>query len=264
MAERRVTSDSPAPGYREYQIGNARVMALSDAREFLEDVLERAGSLFLWARAQPQARTIQGRRPLWVVPWPPDADSAGYAVVRELHHGGLLAGFTGRRFLRGSSARPFNEIRIATILDRAGIPTPKVLAACVYPRGIFYSGDIARRWLPDTRDLSEALFGSAADKVRQLKVMTATGDLVGRLHRVGLYHPDLNLRNILVEERDEPRSCVIDLEKARIVTKLSDGKRRAMLDRLRRSARRFTQATGRNLTADAWTSFEEAYARHVR
>jgi len=264
MAERRVAFDSQVPGYRECQIGNVRVMAQADACDFLEDVLERAGSLFLWARAQSQARTIQGRRPLRVVPWPPDADSAGHAVVRELHHGGLLEGLTGRRFLRGTSTRPFNEIRMATALDRAGIPTPKVLAACVYPRGIFYSGDIARRWLPDTCDLSEALFGSAADPARQLKVMTAAGDLVGRLHRVGLYHPDLNLRNILVDEMDEPRSCVIDLEKARIVPKLSDGKRRAMLDRLRRSARRFTQATGRNLTADAWTSFEEAYARHVR
>ncbi len=93
------------------------------------------------------------------------------------------------------------------------------------------------------------------------RALAAAGRLVGALHRAGLQHPDLNLKNLLVQtdRQARHRAYIIDLEKCRLLDHLPQRKRARMLTRLRRSIRRFEQQTGQRLQDPEWEAFMSAY-----
>ncbi|NIR42835.1 MAG: hypothetical protein GWN99_03075 [Gemmatimonadetes bacterium] len=244
--------------YRTERIGGARVMARSEDLAEVGAMMERAGSLYDFAAAHPAAEAIQGRGTLHVIPV-----GSGRWVVRRLSHGGALAPLTGDRFLRLGRPRPFNELVIADRLAALGIPTPVVRAAAVYPSGpLFYRGDIAREEITDARDLAACLFGplELAAPARAT-VLAAAGGLLRSIHAAGLAHPDLNLRNVLIESGDaaSPRAYIIDLEKCRIAVRLGRRQRERMLGRFQRSARKFEKETGGRISEAEWRAFHQAY-----
>jgi 3-deoxy-D-manno-octulosonic acid kinase len=247
-------------GYARGGVGATTLIARSDLVERLESLIRRWGSLYEWAAAHARANAIRGRDTLYIVPGPDDVPW----VVRRLTHGGLLAPLTGRRFLRVGLPRPFNELRVAERLRELGVPTPAVLAAVIYRSGPFYRGEVARRALENATDLAGCLFGEGLDVARRLEAMEAAGGLVGRMHRVGLVHPDLNLRNILIEWTvTKPTAHILDLEKCRFA-RLGPLRRRRMLARLQRSARRFEEESGDTISAEGWKRFRKAYSESER
>jgi 3-deoxy-D-manno-octulosonic acid kinase len=161
--------------------------------------------------------------------------------------------------------RPFNELRIAATLRDYAIATPRVTAACVYPCRFLYRGEVAREEVPQARDLAACLFGERALVGRaRANALTASGRLVAQLHAASIYHPDLNLRNILIAEPERrPHALIIDLEKCRMQGRLSATQRARMLARLERSAARMGSATGSRLTAADWKSFHAGYSELV-
>jgi 3-deoxy-D-manno-octulosonic acid kinase len=227
-----------------------------------EEMIVSSGSLYEFAANAPGARAIAGRGTLYSV-----ATRSGERwLVRRVRHGGLLAPLTGARFWRFGVPRPFNELCLAQELTRMGIPTPEVAAAAVYRSGPYYRGEIARVELPSADDLAACLFGPAKRELAEPEeLMRATGRLVAALHTAGLYHPDLNLRNVLIEHQaGAPRAHIIDLEKCALRTQLSARLRQRMLDRLRRSARRFEGRLQRTIEPAAWAAFQAAYAEGTR
>lgn len=249
----------PPAGYREDRWDGARIVARHEALQHVGERIAAHGSLYAYAAAHPDARTIEGRRRIYVVPAP----GGGRWLVRRLSHGGLLAPITGDLFLRAGVPRPLNELRLACELRRRSIRTPAVAAAVVYGVGpLLYRGEVAREEVPDALDLAACLFGPRKmDSERRPRVLAAAGALIGALHRVGLSHPDLNLRNVLVRPWDaEPAAYILDLEKCRLLESLSGWRRDLMLGRLRRSARRFEERTGERLGAAEWAAFDQTYA----
>jgi 3-deoxy-D-manno-octulosonic acid kinase len=247
------------PAYTNARNADADNIYPDDARDFVHDAIERAGTLADYAANHDQVETIRGRGPLFIVPGPGRARW----VVRKLRHGGLLAPLTGDRFLRLGTPRPFNELLLAAELCERGIPTPAVVAAAVYLRGFLYRGEVAREEVRNARDLADCLFGEPAlDGHQRTEVLTAAGQLIGSLHDAGIIHPDLNLRNVLIVERAAavPQAFILDLEKCRTVGRLSRLSRRSMLRRFRRSARRFEERGGRPLSKSEWDAFRAGYA----
>lgn len=250
------------PGYARASHGRADIIATSDALAFVRKAIAAAGSLYDHAASRPDAETIRGRGTLYLIrgphgtPW----------LVRQLTHGGLLAPVTGDRFLRTGTPRPFNELRLSWELRELGLPTPRVYAAVVYYSGIFYGGEIAREHLSPAVDLAALLFSDIERPPRQRQAaLAAAGRLIGRLHEVGLVHPDLNLRNVLIQTADTGfRAYILDLEKCRRIGRVTTGQRRRMLGRLRRSARRFEQRGGGAISEREWDAFEVAYGEGGR
>ncbi len=224
-------------------------------------ILRGSGSLYEWARRHPGAEAISGRTTLYLVPAPEN----GRWVVRKLTHGGMLAPLTGDRFLRAGLPRAFNELQVSERLRALGVATPAVLAAAVDPWGPFYRGEVAREEVTDATDLAACLFGAEErSEGERLAAMRAAGRLVGAIHRAGLIHPDLNLRNILVKwTSPEPAAFILDLEKCRLAT-LRRLRRRRMLARLQRSAKRFEAQRAGSISAEEWRAFWEAYAGSER
>lgn len=183
---------------------------------------------------------LSGRKPLF------EMECGGESfVMRRFHHGGLLRWITRERFLHPE--RPFAELIASDALRKSGVPTPRVVAARArILGGIGWGLDVITRRVTDAEDL-----GAVLDAIRRGEVpladrfalARALGTLVRRLHRVGLLHADLQVKNVLVEWTDgengrEPVLWVLDLDGSFFVANPTKAERRRNLRRLYRSARR--------------------------
>ena len=96
--------------------------------------------------------------------------------------------------------------------------------------------------------------------MQRAAALAAAGRLIGELHREGVHHPDLNLKNILIRApTDQPSAYILDIEKCELVSSLSGPQRESMLARFSRSAHKFERREGRRISADEWKIFRAAY-----
>jgi hypothetical protein len=255
----RTAAMAVPPGYRRARIGRAEVIACEAAFSLVEAALSQAGTVYEYAARHPEAAAIEGRATVFVVPGP----GAGRWLVRRLTHGGLLAPLTRDRFLGLGRPRPFNELLLSYRFRELGISTPRVAAAAVYPSGPVYRGEVAREFIADADDLAACLFADGGlEEALRSEAMAAAGRLVRSLFEGGIVHRDLNLRNLLVEWSGTAATAqILDIEKCSIQSALSEGQRRRMIERFRRSARRFEERTGRRLGDGEWQVFYSAAGR---
>lgn len=182
------------------------------------------------------------------------------ALIRPYRHGGLF-----RHLLRGTflswPPRPFKELAITEEVRRRGIPTVEVLAACVRRIwGPFYRGWLVTRQLNGGEDLWTAIRDGLVRQAGTKKVFKAVAGSLRELHREGIYHRDLNLKNILVRcEADAVTGYIIDFDRA---TLFSGNVPAAMvqrsLNRLLRSAAKLDPKRV-YFSADDWNKFVNLY-----
>lgn len=251
-------------------VGKGTLLLASSGRgPALRGWLERHGSLMAAAESDASATLLAGRGRVALVT-APDPWGDERWVVRHYHRGGSVARFLGDRYLRLGTPRPFRELRALEAVRSRGVPAPEPVGASVHTRGLFYRGDLVTRWVPESVDLATLLFdpgtptvpAAAAVGVEGTAAMRAAGRLVRLLHERGVVHPDLNLKNILLAPGDpEPRALVLDLDRASLHSGgVPARKRRRMVARFWRSARKWERRTGRPLPASLREAFEAGYA----
>jgi len=186
-------------------------------------------------------------------------------VVRRFSHGGLMRWITGELYL--DPERPFRELVLSTSLRRAGIRTPQVVAARARPaRLVGWRLDLVSRRIEDTLDLGFVLGlarqGELAPGVLP-GLLSATGQLVRRLHQHGCLHADLTPTNLLVPaavlEGADPELWVIDLDGSELRPKLAAGEMVTNLRRLYRYVRRREARHGPALRRSDYLRFMIAY-----
>ncbi|MBW2059099.1 MAG: phosphotransferase [Deltaproteobacteria bacterium] len=187
-------------------------------------------------------------------------------VVRHYTHGGILRRVLGDRFLQKS--RPFVETITTEKIRTLGIPTARVVAALTYPsRGPFYRGELITEEIPGALDLVSLLsnmrrapFQKRAGLWRE--AVKRAGRAVRLMHDRGVYHGDLNLKNILV--RNPYGSCpeiyIIDFDRSKIQDSLSTEERMKNLLRLDRSAEKW-KTRGIPISNSDKARFFRAYAK---
>jgi 3-deoxy-D-manno-octulosonic acid kinase len=170
---------------------------------------------------------LTGRGRVFLVPSPLHD---GRWVVRHYHRGGAVAPLLGDRYLR---------------------------------LGPWYRGDLVTRYVPGSRDLAAVLFpGRAAEEVDPATAMEVTGQLFRTLHEGGVIHPDLNLKNILiVGAGPSPGARVLDLDGARLRSRVGARARRRMVERFWRSGRKWSARTGKTLDPVWVEAFNTGYDR---
>lgn len=225
-------------GYIEKLFREARVIAYGSAMKYFDEMLHEHRSLYQWAATHPDARAMKGRQIAYAVPLPGvDVN----VVVRHSHHGGLLASVTRDVFL---TPRAADELRISWTLRHVGIPTPRVLGYALYPtlHGQLWRADVVTREIIDGVDLADVLSGtgSTSDHVKSIE---ATVTLLRRLARTWAYHPDLNVKNILIasDEDGEPIAYLLDVDTLHFAEKNAEWMNVA---RLLRSARKWLDKDG--------------------
>lgn len=203
-------SDAISYEYPEaVQLEGADVTAVESIREDLVAIVRKYGSVYDWAAEQPQPMALRGRAPVYVAELP---HSKVVVVVRHAWHGGLLAPLTGDRF-RYPSRAPVEMAYSATLRTR-NIPTTEVLGFVRYGAGPgLVRVDVVTRFIPEATDLGMILGGLSPD-IECEDALSAVSELLVTMARNGIVHPDLNVKNLLLERTDGPhmKALIIDVD----------------------------------------------------
>jgi tRNA A-37 threonylcarbamoyl transferase component Bud32 len=134
--------------------------------------------------------------------------------LRPVRHGGLLAPLWRGAIL--GVARPVDELRATARLRAAGAPVPRpVLVAARRARGPFWSAVVGTEHVEGARDGIAWLAANPAP-AELVRGARAAGAAIRRFHDAGGAHADLQIKNLLVRERDAALEVfVIDLDRAR-------------------------------------------------
>lgn len=176
-------------------------------------------------------------------------------VLRHFHRGGLVGRVNRDLFARvpAPRSRALSEYDLLARLRADGLPVPRPIAARYVPFGPFYRADIITERIPDARPLQDLLF----DMPLTPDVWTAIGVAIRKLHDQGVFHSDLNCRNIMLDTSDQV--WFIDFDKCDI--RLPGSWARANLDRLHRSLTKTQSGAGKfHWTAQDWHTLETGYA----
>jgi serine/threonine protein kinase len=138
----------------------------------------------------------------------------------------------------------------------------EVYAACVKRTwGPFYRGWLVTRHLTESRDLWEAIRDGFIRDIGIKKILAAVAKSLRGLHREGVYHRDLNLKNILVrcESDQHVRAYIIDFDRAALfLGEVPMTLAQKNLCRLLRSANKLDSKKEYFSDAD-WESFVNSY-----
>lgn len=165
-------------------------------------------------------------------------------VVRTLTHGGLFRHVTGRRFL--SPHRTIRELKTSNYLSSQGIPTPEILAVRLIRKGPFHYIDVVSRLVPDSVDL---LVYFEKDRQGGVELFRKAGMLIRQMHDLGVYHADLHIKNLLLDNAG--RLWMLDLDKAFRFSILPGFMKRMNLKRFMRSVEKWLKK-GRVSIPDTW------------
>lgn len=244
-------------GFVRFAAARAEVVCARHVADAVREAM-RGGTLYGYGERHAQSRALAGRGVAYAVPLPNDVERV---VIRHNRHGGLFAPLTGDVFLAPTRA-PL-ELHLSVLLQRRGVPTPKMLGYVTYAAAPgFQRADVMTREVPHSFDLSTALL--ADDFAARKRALVATARLVRALSAVGARHHDLNVKNVLLHERADStlEALVLDVDRVSFAT-TSDNVLEANLARLLRSARKW-QARHTAQVTDAELGALAASARESR
>lgn len=220
-------------GYDRFKVGDVRVVALEACADEVRDAM-KAGSLYDFARNQPEARALLGRVPAYAVRL---GQIAGDVVVRHAARGGMIAKIVSDRYV--APTRGIVELLNSERLRKQGVRTPRLVAYAVYPAGpLLRRLDVATREVPNAYDLAE-VFSSPLTQEHKHEALAAISELIGSLTHAGAHHADLNLKNIVLSREGDVeqriRAFVLDVDRVRFNVPGDPLVARANLERLMRS-----------------------------
>ncbi|MFC1734985.1 lipopolysaccharide kinase InaA family protein [Candidatus Hydrogenedentota bacterium] len=155
------------------------------------------------------------------------------AVVRKYRRGGLFGKLVSDTYFIG--ARPHDELVVTAHAERSGAPVPRVLAAVKFRKAIGYGGFLVTEEIARSEQLPTR-WKAAKSRSEQCSLIRATARAVRQLHDTGIYHADLQLKNILISE--DGNAHIIDCDRARVVDPSDVFSRVRNLLRFLRSARK--------------------------
>lgn len=234
---------SPPPGFVHFQHEATRAWLRAD-------LAPHAALLGLTGAPAPALRTLRGgREPHPVVELP----GGVRVVLRRYRRGGAMRHLNPARYFLGH--RAWDELRATEAARRAGARVPEVIAAAERRALPGYTAMLATRLVEDATELASWLEDHDAEGRRA--VLEDAGGQIGLLHRGGVAHPDLNLRNFLVAPSPGgPVTYVLDFDRARLYPGPVPPRRRARdLRRLARSARKVSAPLG----PAEWSALRRGY-----
>lgn len=155
-----------------------------------------------------------------------------HLCVRHYFRGGLIGKVLKDIFWRYSSwsQRARLEFELCLELYHQGLPVPRPLIAREQVGSFFVKNDIVVEQIDNTLNLAELLERDGALSNSALKGIAYA---LGKLSRAKVVHSDLNIRNILLNDKDE--CFIIDFDHCGIKEKFGPNDLKAMLSRLERS-----------------------------
>lgn len=150
-------------------------------------------------------------------------------VLRHYYRGGVMAKFNRDSYLYTGlkRTRAIAELTLLEQLFNEGFAVPKPVAAQIQRHGMHYRGDIIIERIEGAQDLVAQLSHAPMTDAQ----WQALGKLIATFHQRGVYHADLNAKNILI---GNDNFTLIDFDRGELRTP-SPKWQQANLDRLLRS-----------------------------
>jgi 3-deoxy-D-manno-octulosonic acid kinase len=196
--------------------------------------------------AQPVA--VGGRGAAWFV-----RTGAGDAVLRHYRRGGFAARLSRGTYLwRGAEqTRSFREFHLLRALRKRDLPVPTPLAAIYWRSGSGYRAALLMQLIADTQSL-----GALLDRGEKVP-WAVLGRTLACFHRVGAFHADLNVDNVLMDAHG--KLWLIDFDRGALRAP-ARGWQQANISRLQRSLRKRLGARAKNAdTVAGWNGMLVAY-----
>ncbi len=190
-----------------------------------------------------QAQPVQagGRAAAWFI-----EIGAQACVLRHYRRGGLAARFLRDQYLWTGAARSraFVEFSIMQSLWLSGFSVPQPLAAAVWRHGLSYRAALITVRVPGATPLAQ---------VADPAVWAQAGREIAKMHHAQVWHADLNVFNVLVDQ--QLHVWLIDFDRAK-AGNVSAGRRAENLARLLRSVRKVCP----QFEQSCWPELTKAYA----
>ena len=206
-------------------------------------------SIDFWRSRKKVTGEAIGRGSAWFIEAP-----HGPVVLRHYLRGGWAVTFSRQSyFFTGvSNSRPFREYHVLVELYAMGLPVPRPVAALCQHHGVVSTGAIMTACIAPSKTLADVLTGG--DTVEG--IWTRVGTCIRKFHDAGVWHADLNARNILLDAEDNV--YLIDFDRARFSPgKPVDGE--GNLKRLKRSLHKFWSVEEMPALQRAWTELKAGY-----
>ncbi len=186
-------------------------------------------------------------------------------VIKHCMRGGLIS-FLNKDIFWGKN-RTFNEMIVNTKILQKGINTTEIIAALEHKVfGPLYKTYLFSRELPECIDLITYFNGlkekSSKQRFEEKKYLfQSIASTIVKMHSEGIYHSDLHLKNILIQQRDDglPEIYIIDFDKTDIKEKLNPRQKAKNLLRFNRSIEKYKLRGGPVTRTDQFRFFIEYF-----
>lgn len=184
-----------------------------------------------WKEQNKVIGSAQGRGTTWFV-----ETERLPAALRHYRRGGLFGKLVSDQywFNGWQNTRSFQEFSLLSKLVDANVNVPRPLAALAIRTGLYYRADLLSEKITNAQDLVAILKASALDDEAYHRI----GAEIRAMHDVGVNHTDLNIHNILID--DKSNIWIIDFDKCCVQS--GDSWKQDNLNRLKRS---FEKEVGR-------------------
>lgn len=150
-------------------------------------------------------------------------------VLRQYLRGGLVRHFN-KKYYWGADAlksRSWREFSLLYQLKEMNLPVPRPVAAIMSSSLFWHCGSLLIETIADAEDTHHKLLKGVVADEHWFEI----GKAIAQLHYHNVYHPDLNIHNILIDINK--KVWIIDFDKGTL--ELTSTQKRQMLDRLKRS-----------------------------
>lgn len=148
--------------------------------------------------------------------------------------------------------RAWQELTLLKAMKQQGLPVPTGIAARITRRSVFYQADLLCLKIPNAKDIHEVL----VEGTLPTETWHEIGKTIRQLHNAQVYHHDLNIRNIMID--DKSKIWIIDFDKCG--NKPGNRWKEANLIRLKRSLdKEATKAEQFHFSRDDWASLLKGY-----
>ena len=206
-------------------------------------------SVDYWRSKQALEGEAVGRGSAWFI-----NSAFGPVVLRQYLRGGWVAKISRQSyfFTTVSRSRPFREYHLLAALYDLGLPVPKPVAALCEFHGFISSGALMTARISSAQTLADVLPGNDGYE----GLWESVGKCMRRFHDAGVWHADLNARNILLDENSQV--FLIDFDRARFKPgKAVNGQ--GNLKRLKRSLTKLWPPGELPAMQPAWAQLKAAY-----
>ncbi|GIU14897.1 MULTISPECIES: 3-deoxy-D-manno-octulosonic acid kinase [unclassified Shewanella] len=149
-----------------------------------------------WREQSAITGSSKGRYTTWFVDASSIDEGQNQWVLRHYYRGGLIEKISRDQYLFTGleKTRAVAELALLETLFEQGFAVPKPIAANVERSGLFYRADLIIERVEGAEDLVARLSKSAMPDEQ----WQTLGETIAQFHNHGVYHADLNAKNILI------------------------------------------------------------------